>query len=82
MFEWKIEGTSYWSITNTDTRVFTNVKMFAADPWHTAVDGSMRGLTVKTSVDNTATKVDNVKGEVDKILTILNGRQPMNIFYD
>jgi len=49
VFEWKIEGTSYWSITNTDTRAFSNVKMFAGDPWYAALDGSMRGLTVKTS---------------------------------
>jgi len=49
VFEFKIDGTSYWSITNTDPREFTDVKMFAADPWHYALDGSMRGLTVKTS---------------------------------
>merc|ERR1712106_758337 len=49
VFEWKIDGTSHWSITNTDTRAFTNVKMFTGDPWYAALDGSMRGLTVKTS---------------------------------
>ena len=50
---------------------------------NTKVDNTSKELaSVNTKVDNMKTTIDNVKGEVDKILIILKGRQPLNIFHD
>ena len=47
-FSVKVDGADPFSVENPSPQEFSNVKVYAADPWWDAQPGSIRGLTIKT----------------------------------
>ena len=47
-FSVKVDGADPFSVENPDPQEFSDVKVYAADPWWDAQPGSIRGLTIKT----------------------------------
>ena len=45
-FEYSMNDNSIYSISNNDPKSFKNVKVYASDPWHAAVDGKIRNLQI------------------------------------
>jgi len=50
-FDFKVDGTSYWTVANPRPSSFSGVKMYAGNPWHTALDGKIRNFQVLTRND-------------------------------
>ena len=46
----KVKGVELESVINTQPREFTNVKVYGADPWQPAAQGSMRNLVIEPNV--------------------------------
>ena len=47
-FSVKVDGADPFSVENPDPQEFSDVKVYAADPWWDAQPGSIRGLNIKT----------------------------------
>jgi len=47
-FSFKIDGTTYANVKNTDAREFKNVKIYAGNPWENPCKGKIRNFEVKT----------------------------------
>ena len=47
-FSVKVDGADPFSVENPAPQEFSDVKVYAADPWWDAQPGSIRGLTIKT----------------------------------
>ena len=45
-FDFGVNGTSEYSKVNTDVREFSNVKVYASDPWYPAQDGFIKNLVI------------------------------------
>ena len=43
----KVEDKEVFSVENTDHREFTDVKVYASDPWYTAQPGYIKDLTIE-----------------------------------
>ena len=47
-FNIEVDGAAPVSVENPTAQIFSDVKVYAADPWWNAQAGSIRGLTIKT----------------------------------
>ena len=45
-YEIKINGSVIYSTVNTDPKSFDDVRVYAADPWYTPVDGEIKNLKI------------------------------------
>ena len=45
-YSFAVGGQKIFSVENTQPREFSNVKVYASDPWYTAQPGDIRALTI------------------------------------
>ena len=45
-YEIKMNGSLIYSTVNTDPKSFDDVRVYAADPWYTPVDGEIKNLEI------------------------------------
>ena len=48
MYEIKINKQSVFTEENKQAKVFESVKVYAADPWYTSLDGKIKEISVET----------------------------------
>ena len=46
-----VSGEEVHSVTNTETREFTDVQVYASDPWYTAQPGYIRNLSIESRLE-------------------------------
>ena len=49
-FDFKIDGTSYWTVENTKAEAFMDVKMFSGDNYYPPLNGKIRNFQVQTTM--------------------------------
>ena len=57
-FEIHLNETLVAAFENTDARVFTNVNVYAGDPWYEPLDGMIRNIEITTSPGNMCVSVN------------------------
>ena len=48
VFSLVVNGERLWTVENTDPKEFSDVQVFASNPWHVAQAGSIRGFKIET----------------------------------
>jgi len=65
VYEIKINGQSVYKVENKRAQEFKNVKVFAADNFYNALDGSIRGLSIRNQ-DTKGLKLNNKRNRKTK----------------
>ena len=47
VFSLVVNGERLWTVENTDPKEFSDVQVFASNPWHVAQAGSIRGFRIE-----------------------------------